>query len=457
MKYAWWRRILIILPLAAGAGVFYLVASNKEAPKQAEPIEPAVLTRVITAEELDIAPKVQGFGTVGAARVWNAVARVAGEIEYLNPDMKEGALLKANTELIRISPRDYELQIKQAKANIRLTEAKISELETSRDSLARSVEIELQALKLKENQLERMRELRERGTVSDASLEEEENTVLSQRQKIQDLANSTDVIPSQIEAQREQIAVYQSQLAVAELNLERVHIRLPFDARISSVDVEVTQYVQVGKEMGTADGIGSVEIAAQIPVGRFRQFMDVLTAERFAGAISDNTFADIAERSGLYAVVRLPFDHLEASWRGRVVRVDDGIDPETRTVGVVVEVDRPYEKVIPGQRPLLGKGMFVEVELISDALENVFAVPRTAIQNDKVFVVGPDNRLESRPIEISFAQGEIAVIGSGMESGDQVVTSDLVYASEGMLLDPVEDDALVAVLRREAQGAGADQ
>ena len=43
------------------------------------------------------------------------------------------------------------------------------------------------------------------------------------------------------------------------------------------------------------------------------------------------------------------------------MRFSDQVDPHTRTIGVVIGVDRPLEKAIPGQRPRCPKGMFVQV------------------------------------------------------------------------------------------------
>ena len=70
---------------------------------------------------------------------------------------------------------------------------------------------------------------------------------------------------------------------------------------------------------------------------------------------------DLREALGLSATVRLP--EFSLGWEARFARMSDTIDPQTRTVGVIVEVDDPYEGVRPGVRPPLVKEMFVEVEI----------------------------------------------------------------------------------------------
>ncbi len=106
MQYPWWRRLLLVVPLCVGGGVFVFVASNKEPPKQKPVSERPHITRVITTAETAVFPKALGYGTVKAARIWNVVARVGGEIEYIHPLFKKGAILEAGTELVRISPKD---------------------------------------------------------------------------------------------------------------------------------------------------------------------------------------------------------------------------------------------------------------------------------------------------------------------------------------------------------------
>jgi membrane fusion protein, multidrug efflux system len=131
------------------------------------------------------------------------------------------------------------------------------------------------------------------------------------------------------------------------------------------------------------------------------------------------------------------------------------VDPSTRTVGVIIEVDRPYDRVVPGQVPPLVKSMFVEVELRGRATAPVAVIPRVALRANRVYVVGEDQRLEARVVEVAFVQGAVGVIASGLAGGEQVVVSDLVPAMEGMRLVPTHDDDLLLQVTREATGKDA--
>jgi multidrug efflux pump subunit AcrA (membrane-fusion protein) len=143
-------------------------------------------------------------------------------------------------------------------------------------------------------------------------------------------------------------------------------------------------------------------------------------------------------------------------WPARFARLGDGIDPLTRTVDVVVVVDNPYGQAVPGQRPPLTKGMFVEVELRGPLLTPVAVVPRAALlEGMRVHLAGPDDRLETRQVEVGIVQNGFATITRGLSPGERVVVSDLIPAVEGMRLAPVRDEAAEKALATASAGASA--
>jgi multidrug efflux pump subunit AcrA (membrane-fusion protein) len=140
-----------------------------------------------------------------------------------------------------------------------------------------------------------------------------------------------------------------------------------------------------------------------------------------------------------------------------VDRVAGLIDPQTQTLGVVVVVDKPYEKARPGQRPPLVRNTFVEVELRKRPKGKAVVVPTSALHDGKVHVLDRDSRLEIRPFKTLFVQGGAAAIGKGLEAGEILVVSDLVPAAAGMLLDPINDEKAMKRLKMEATGQKASK
>ncbi len=446
------RKFLIIPPVVAGIAVLFFLASNKQEPVRNPPEELARAVRVIEAEAVDLVPRAVGYGTVQPSRVWNATAQVSGEVEYRHPAVKRGAILPEGTEILRISPVDFELAIAQAEANIRSSEAKLAELLVSEENTRATLQLEQRALDLRETELKRKTELQEQGVVAQSVVDQEMRDTLAQRQRVQDLENTLRLIPTQRTVEEEQKAVFAAQLQSAQLDLDRTHVRLPFDGRIAQVNVEETQFAQTGSVLAIVDSVDVAEIEAQVPISRFRMLIDAASGAAAPQGVSAASIAQIVERLGLKVTVRLRDGDRNTEWPGRFARISDTIDPKTRTVGIIAEVDGAYAQAEPGVRPPLAKGFFVEIEISARAIPGQIVVPRAAVVAGQIHVANTDNRLEVRPIETGIVQGDIVSVVSGLEPGERVIVSDLVPAIAGMLLAPEVDAALQARVVQAANG-----
>lgn len=137
------RMLLIIPPIALGVIVFALMVGNKTPPPQAAESEIPRKVRVIEVPRLTVVPTVVGHGSVQSERRWNAVAEVAGRIVDFNPRLLEGAIMKAETELLRIDPTSYELALAEL-------EAQRSELRIREQNNRSALAIELRNRELNE-------------------------------------------------------------------------------------------------------------------------------------------------------------------------------------------------------------------------------------------------------------------------------------------------------------------
>ncbi len=451
MAQSFKKKLMILPPIAIGIAVLAFVISNKATPPRIPPTELARHVRVITVQEMSVVPRILGYGSVKPEKVWTAAAEVSGTVTYVHPEFKKGAILSAGTEIIRISPADYDLAITQAEANIHAIDAQLEELRIDELNTGESLKIEERTLEVNEKELARKRSLFKRSAVSQASVDQEQRNTLAQRRKVQDIKNSLRLMPSQRALQREERAVNEAKLTGARLDLERTHIRLPFNARIAEQNVEQTQYAQVGQVLAVADSMGAAEIDAQIPISRFRSLLGGASGDPVA--ITSRSFEDMARRYGFEAVVRLRLGDQMVEWDAEFARMSDTIDPTTRTLGMIASVDGSYARAIPGSRPPLVKGMFVEVELRARPIDKALVVPRSALDGSRVYVAGADDRLHVRDVKVGIRQGSLAVVSDGLQAGDRVVVSDLAPAIEGMLLKAGNDDDLMARIRSEASGA----
>ncbi len=443
------NKLVILLPILAGLVALALLKQNQSEPQQETAREQPRLVRTMTAFEATVIPQAIGHGTVRPARVWEAIAQVKGKILQKHPELKKGGILEADTLLLQIDPADYQLDIAQIEADIAATRAQLEELSAREANTQKSLVIEEQALALSQKELTRKKRLVRDGSISHSTVEDQERALLRQQQAVQSRHSTLNLVPSQRGLLRAQLARQAAQLSAARRDLAHTEIRLPFAGRIAAVHVEQDQYVREGEALIVADDLRLAEIEVPIPIEQMR---GVLHAEGPVDLLN-TPLPTLHTRLGLTARVDLKEGLVNASWQGRFARMSDTLDPETRTVGVIIEVDAPYAGMRPGERPPLVKGLFVEVTLLGKPLNKRLIVPRSALHQGHLFIMNRDNRLVVRPVIASLLQPEFAVITSGLKPGEQVVLSDLVPAIEGMLLQSQEDQQALARLKRQASAA----
>lgn len=442
------RKALILPPVLIGAAVLFYAVSGREAPRRTDIGETATLVRVVTTEPQPFVPRVMGYGTVAPARMLNAIAQVSGRVTFLNPDFKRGDFITRGDILIRLSPEDYELEIAEAETDIASADVDLEELSITLETQKKSLEIAKAALDLEERELARLRTLLERKVISDQQVENQEAALLQQRSVVQNLENDIALNPVKQKALEQARRKNEVRLETAQLNLARTSLRAPFDARVSEVHVEIDQFVAAGTSVGRLDGIAAADIDVQISPANMAGFANLA----FPGQLDSLEGVMRARRSldRLSATVRISSVGDAATWQARVKRVSDTVDPDTRSIGLIVTVDKPYDTIRPGVRPPLVKGMFAEVELSAPAVEGKTLLPRNAIVNGRIMTVSPDSRLALVTVEAVYRFDDIAVLKTALPAGTKVVVSDPSPVIDGMLLDPVEDHTVAGRLAAAA-------
>jgi RND family efflux transporter MFP subunit len=430
------RRILLILPpILFGILVLVLMAGNRKPPLQAQTATPAKPVRTFAVREVDLVPVAEGYGSAKPAQLWTAVAEVSGRIVELHPRLRDGEILPAGTLLLRIDPVDYELNLAQA-------EAALAELEVQQANAKATLEIEQRNLKIAEREYDRISKLAAKGTASQSNRDDAERSLVNSRNAVQNIRNTLALIPTQrkvLEAKRTQ----------AQRDLANTHIVAPFNLRVANLKIENDQYVSKGQSLFEGDSVDRVEVLAQFPISSLRRLFIGREDIHVDTALMGENLPQMVQ---LEPLVRLDMGTTEAEWQAEFVRFSDNVDPQTRTMGVVVAVDKPFEKVIPGIRPPLSKGMFVQVLLRGRLQPNRLVVPRSAVRDGQLYLVDGEQRLQRRPVELLFSQGPISVLATGLAAGDRVVVSDLVPAVDGMALTPQDDPALAEAVAAAARG-----
>lgn len=424
--------ILFLLPIVLGIVVAAIFISRAEGPARSD--EPIVGRAVRTSllEPLDIGPVARGWGNVHAAETWASVSEVKGQVIWRHPDLESGKLIAGGTKVLEIDPADYRLAIVQAEADLAAFEAEAAQIDAEAENTRRILALEEARLALSEVELVRNRDLLTKGVTAQTRVDEAERATLLAQRNVVELKNTLALIAPRRAALAAQTARTKAALARNQRDLDHTSIMAPYDVRITSVNAERFQYVNVGQTLVKADGVARVEVVAQLPFDVFRRLLHgTEPVEDTLAAIRNGPSSRIA------AEVRLVSDPTQI-WPATVTRVEGALDARARTVPVVVTVEDPYGDSNPPLRPPLLPNMLVEVTLTGQIIPGSLVIPETALHGDQVYLANSDDQLELRPVIEAFRQDGLAVIAEGLAAGDRLVLDDVTPAIPGAKLLPIE-------------------
>jgi RND family efflux transporter MFP subunit len=361
-----------------------LVAAKPEPEKKDEEVRSVSLyVDSVKSEQVVVAVKTQG--EVRPKTEIDLIPQVSGRIVALSNSFSEGAEIAPNTVLLKIDDADYQVAAVRA-------EARVAEAQTA-------LERELATAEIKE---EEWRDGRKDQAPTDFAL------------------NLTQV--AQAEAM---LRSAKADLQKARLDLARTEIRVPFHGRVRTRDVGIGQYVSAGMPMGRVFSIDTVEV--RLP----------LTDTQLVELNLPLGFTATEEMKAPVVMFSAMLGSREYSWEGSVVRIDASIDQDTRLIYATAEVRDPYGLAAANGMPM-AVGMFVNAEIAGVAEQAAYVMPRLALRSqDKVYVINEDNELEIRTVEVLSTSEERVLVTSGVVAGDQVVTSPVPNAVDGMAVEAI--------------------
>jgi multidrug efflux system membrane fusion protein len=121
---------------------------------------------------------------------------------------------------------------------------------------------------------------------------------------------------------------------------------------------------------------------------------------------------------------------------GKLVTLDNQIDPTTGTVKLRAEFQNEKDELFPSQ--------FVNIKLLTETLKNATVVPTAAIQHgvhgSYVFRVLEDFTVKITPVTVGIATGNNTLIKEGLSPGQIVVTEGTDKLSDGTVVKTSSDN-----------------
>ncbi|HEY4163165.1 MAG TPA: efflux RND transporter periplasmic adaptor subunit, partial [Dongiaceae bacterium] len=201
----------------------------------------------------------------------------------------------------------------------------------------------------------------------------------------------------------------------ARTQLDYTTIKSPLDGRTGF------RLVDQGNNVHATDTAGIVVITQIHPIS-----VVFTLPEENLPAVAKAMAADTVQATALASDNTTVLDH------GKVTLIDNVIDQTTGTARFKAE--------FPNRSNTLWPGAFVNVQLLLQTQHNALTIPSAAVERGPdglfAYVIKPNDTIEARPITVGVNSRGVAVVASGLTSGEQVVTAGQYRLQPGIAVQP---------------------
>jgi len=232
------RAAIVLAILLTTAGLLWAMAMLRPRAAFRPPEERIREVRVCELRKGAQRATYLGYGTVRPEREVELAAEVRGRIVHLRPGLKDGVLVAAGEELLRIDPADYEAMRDQAAAEVAQITASLERLDRREDDDRERLVLLERDVALVEINLMRLRSLAEHKASSASIAEQAEQAFLQRRNTLITLRSMIAQVPAERAELKARLAAASARERTTTLDIDRCRIVAPFPGRIGRLAVE---------------------------------------------------------------------------------------------------------------------------------------------------------------------------------------------------------------------------
>jgi RND family efflux transporter MFP subunit len=377
-----------------GLSLVLLVGSSGCVKKQdAVPVKPAstemaeIEAEVIRAERQNWPTTVRTQGSLFADEITTVGAKVTGRVVTTPVDL--GDKVAAGATLVTLDQQEYELLVQQAESQLLQVRAAVglkpdAPVESLDPVNAPPVREARAVWEESQQQVRRLKELRQQDAVSDAEFE-----AAAAAERVAEARYASSL--NSVRERMAQIGVRQAELDLAKQRLQDTNITAPFDCVVQNRMVAPGAFIQVGQ---------AVANIVRTKILRFRGAMP----ERYVHELE------------IGQPVILHIDSYPEPIAVRVSRISPTLDEMSRSL--------IFEALVDNEAGLLRSGLFCEAEVEIDETATALVVPPSAVVRfagvDKVWTV-VDGVAREAVIQLGRTDADRIEILSGVKEGVEVL------------------------------------
>ncbi|MDP3978924.1 MAG: efflux RND transporter periplasmic adaptor subunit [Pseudomonas sp.] len=386
------KKTLWHFPLALAA--LMMLGACGQAPEATKQM-PAAQVSVAEVIEQPINEWDEFTGRLEAPESVDVRPRVSGFIDRVAFD--EGSLVKKGDLLFQIDPRPFEAEVKRLEA----------QLQQARASQARTV-----------SEARRGERLRKSNAIS-AELADARASAALEAQAV--------------------VAGIQAELDNARLNLSFTRVSAPIDGRVSRAEVTAGNLVNAGQSQLTSL-VSTDKVYAYFDADE-RVFLKYVELARKAGG-------QTRDASPVYLGLSSEEGHPHL---GQLDFLDNQVNPKTGTIRGRAVFDNANGQFTPG--------LYARLKLVGSSTYAATLIQDVAVGTDLgkkfVLVLGEDNSVNYRAIELGPKMEGLRIVRSGLAKGEKIVVNGLQRAMPGSIVEPqsvpMADAPTLAALKRQRQ------
>jgi multidrug efflux system membrane fusion protein len=360
-------------------GALTLAACARPAAQQAEPPPPAVTVASVVAKQITESDEVTG--RLEAVDTVEIRPRVSGFVSTVA--FEEGALVQNGQLLFQIDPRPFQAQVDRLAA----------ELARARATVQRTA-----------SELQRAERLAGENAIS---TEERERRASAAAEAIA------------------QVASVEAALRAAQLDLEFTRVTSPIAGRVGRAIVTRGNLVSSGPGEATVltsvVSIDPIYAAFDADEQTFLRYAELARADRQGRA-----------RQAAVPVRMAIGSDQEFTFAGKMNFLDNRVDTSTGTIRGRAVFRNADRRLTPGQ--------YVRLRLVGDGAYAGLLIQDRAVGTDLdkrfVYVVGDDDTVQYREVELGPMFDGLRVVRTGLAAGETVVVSGLQRVRPGAKVAP---------------------
>lgn len=363
------KPVLLVLLVTVILVFLMIVLKPKEQKKEDVKVVPTV--EVIQIQPIDYVIPIKSEGVILPKTQINIAAEVSGKITFVADGFINGGTFVKGDELLKIDPRDYELAITRAKANVAAQQANL-DLQQAKSDLAKSD----------------WKKYGKKGK-----------------------PNALNLNLPQVASAKAALDGARADLQLAKRNLEKTHITAPFSGVILSKMVDLGQFVGLGTSLVS---VASTEVA-EVRMSLSDSQLHNSGLDKFDGSQNIQVGISSEEAAGI-------------QWTGKIASIEAQRDARTLFNYAIVEVAQPFSQ----QSVPLRFNTFVNAQLNGVTLYQVYPIERGNIMLDnKVRVLSDQSKLIHKDVESVYSDDDFKYISKGIDSEDRIITTGLSHSKVG--------------------------